>query len=156
MGKVVSNEAFVRAARGMQRRGGRVVFTNGIFDILHYGHVSYLQKARRLGDMLLVAVNTDRSTRRLKGPSRPLVPAADRVRVLAALECVDFVTAFDTDTPEQLMKRVQPDVLVKGADYKLNEILGGKEVKARGGRVVRIPLSKGRSTTNLVKKIRKS
>lgn len=156
MGKVVSNESFVRAARKMQRQGGRVVFTNGIFDLLHYGHVSYLQKARRLGDLLLVAVNTDRSTRRLKGPSRPLVPASDRVRVLAALECVDFVTAFDTDTPERLIERVKPDVLVKGADYKVADIAGGSGVKSRGGRVVRIPLSKGRSTSSMVAKIRKT
>jgi D-beta-D-heptose 7-phosphate kinase/D-beta-D-heptose 1-phosphate adenosyltransferase len=156
MGRVVSSDAFVRAARKVQAVRGKVVFTNGVFDILHYGHVAYLQRARRLGDALLVAVNSDPSVRRLKGLSRPLVPVADRMRVLAALECVDFVTVFDEDTPERLIERVRPDVLVKGADYRLTDIVGARTVKSRGGRVVRIPLSKGRSTSRLLARIRKS
>lgn len=156
MGKVVAPEAFVRTARRAQSKGGRVVFTNGVFDLLHYGHVAYLQKARRQGDVLLVAVNSDRSVRRLKGPSRPLVPASDRMRVLAALECVDAVTSFNEDTPERLIERVSPDVLVKGADYRQVEIVGAEYVKARGGRVVRVPLSKGRSTSRLISRIKQS
>lgn len=156
MGRVLSSDAFVRAARREQAAGGRVVFTNGIFDLLHYGHVAYLQKARRLGDLLLIAVNTDRSARRLKGPSRPLVPLSDRMRVLAALECVSAVTSFNEDTPEQLIERVRPDVLVKGADYRENQIVGARSVKTRGGRVVRVRLSEGRSTTRLIAKIKQS
>jgi D-beta-D-heptose 7-phosphate kinase/D-beta-D-heptose 1-phosphate adenosyltransferase len=156
MGRVVSAEAFVRAARRIQRDGGAVVFTNGVFDLLHYGHVAYLQKARRLGRALFVGVNSDSSVRRLKGPARPLVSVSDRMRMLAALECVDWVTSFSEDTPERLIERVEPDVLVKGADYRQAEIVGAQRVKTRGGRVVRIPLSRGRSTSRLVERIKKS
>lgn len=156
MGRVATREAFVRAARTVQRRGGRVVFTNGVFDLLHFGHVAYLQKARRLGDALFVGMNSDASVKRLKGPSRPLVPLSDRIKVLAALECVDFVTSFGEDTPQRLIENVQPDVLVKGADYKARDIVGAAVVKAHGGRVVRIPLSKGRSTSSLVARIKRS
>jgi len=155
MGRVLSRVAFVRAARKVQRGGGRVVFTNGVFDLLHYGHVAYLQRARKLGDALFVAVNTDRSTRCLKGPSRPLVTQSDRMRTLAALGCVDCVTAFDEATPEALIARVRPDVLVKGADYRLRSIVGADLVRSFGGRVARIPLLKGRSTSSLVAKIRR-
>lgn len=156
MGNVVSQGAFVRAARSAQRRGRRVVFTNGVFDLLHYGHVAYLQKARRLGDLLFIGVNTDASVRRLKGPSRPLCPLSDRMHVLAALECVDRVTSFGEDTPQELIEKVRPAVLVKGSDYRQKDIVGADAVKSRGGRVVRIPLSKGRSTSNLVAKIKRS
>ena len=156
MGRVLAGPAFVQMARRVQARDGRVVFTNGVFDLLHYGHVAYLQKARRLGDVLLVAVNSDRSVRRLKGPSRPLVPLHDRMRVLAALECVDAVTSFHEDTPVRLIERVRPDVLVKGADYRVSEIVGSATVKARGGRVVRINLSEGRSTSRLIDRIKRS
>lgn len=155
MGRALVRTAFVRAARKVQRAGGRVVFTNGVFDLLHYGHVAYLERARKLGDALFVAVNTDRSTRRLKGPARPLVPQRDRMLTLAALGCVDFVTAFDEATPGALIDEVRPDVLVKGADYRLKEIVGADAVKARGGRVARIALLKGRSTSALVAKIRR-
>jgi D-beta-D-heptose 7-phosphate kinase/D-beta-D-heptose 1-phosphate adenosyltransferase len=153
MGRVVPAKAFVAAARRTQQSGGRVVFTNGVFDLLHYGHVAYLERARKLGDALFVAVNSDLSVRRLKGPSRPLVPARDRTRVLAALACVDFVTTFGDDTPARLIGRVRPDVLVKGADYRLDAIVGADEVRARGGRVVRVPLLPGRSTSALVGRI---
>ena len=156
MGRVLLPEGFVRAARAMQRRGGKVVFTNGVFDLMHYGHVQYLQKARRLGDALFVAVNSDRSTRRLKGPDRPLVPYRDRSAILAALECVDYVTRFDTDTPQALIEKVRPDVLVKGADYKISDIIGASAVRAHGGRVRRIPLARGRSTSALIRRIRRS
>lgn len=156
MGRVLTSPAFVQAARRVQAGGGKVVFTNGVFDLLHYGHVAYLQKARRLGDVLLVAVNSDPSVRRLKGPSRPLVPLSDRMRVLAALECVDAVTSFGEDTPERLIESVGPDVLVKGADYRTSEIVGSASVKARGGRVVRVKLTEGRSTTRLIDRIKRS
>lgn len=156
MGRVVTADAFVRLARRVQARRGRVVFTNGVFDLLHYGHVTYLQKARKLGEALLVAVNSDRSVRRLKGPTRPLVSVTDRMHVLAALACVDAVTSFDEDTPERLIERVHPEVLVKGADYKTKEIVGAAAVKSRGGRVVRVPLLRGRSTSRLIARIKRS
>lgn len=155
MGCVVTPVAFARAARRLKRAGKRVVFTNGVFDLLHYGHVSYLQKARGLGDALFVGVNTDRSTRRLKGDGRPLNPLRDRMHVLAALACVDYVTFFDDSTPAALIIATYPDVLVKGADYKSHEIVGADVVRANGGRVARVPLLKGRSTTRLVQKIRR-
>lgn len=154
MGRVVTPTAFARAAKRLKHAGKRVAFTNGVFDILHFGHVSYLQKARRLGDALFVGVNTDRSARRLKGDGRPLNPLRDRMHILAALECVDYVTSFDDATPAALVIATSPDILVKGADYKSHEIVGADVVKARGGRVARIPLLKGRSTSRLVQKIR--
>jgi len=156
MDRVVTRAGLIRAARKAQRRGERVVFTNGVFDLLHYGHVAYLQKARRLGDALFVGVNSDASVRRLKGASRPLVPLSDRMHLLAALECVDLVTSFGEDTPQQLIEQVRPDILAKGADYRQKDIVGAPGVKARGGRVVRIQLSKGRSTSKLVEKIKGS
>ena len=156
MGQVVNQAAFIRAARDARRRGRRVVFTNGVFDLLHFGHVAYLQKARRLGDALFIGVNTDASVRRLKGPSRPLVPLSDRMHVLAALECVDRVTSFGEDTPQELIEQLRPAILVKGADYRQKDIVGAESVKSKGGRVVRIPLARGRSTSNLVAKIKRS
>jgi len=154
VGKVVTPDTMVRHARRIQREGGIVVFTNGIFDLLHFGHVSYLQQARQHGEALFVGVNTDGSTRRLKGPSRPLVRAADRMGILAALACVDYVTHFDEDTPADLIRRVKPDVLAKGADYKLGDIVGAKQVKAAGGKIARIKLLPGRSTSDLERRIR--
>jgi D-beta-D-heptose 7-phosphate kinase/D-beta-D-heptose 1-phosphate adenosyltransferase len=155
VGRVVSRAAFAKAARRVQRSGGCVVFTNGVFDLLHYGHVDYLQRARRLGSALFVAVNTDRSTRKLKGAPRPLIPAADRTRILAALACVDYVTTFGEPTPAKIIAEVKPDVLAKGADYKLRDIVGADLVRRRGGRVARVPLSAGRSTSALLAKIRR-
>lgn len=137
-------------------RGGalRLVFTNGVFDLLHPGHIRYLQAARRLGDKLIVAVNSDRSTRLLdKGPERPINPEAERAEVLAALECVDAVVVFDDDTPLEIIKALQPDVLVKGADWELGTIVGADIVEARGGKVVRIPLANGYSTTTIIERI---
>lgn len=155
MGKVVTPDIMVRHARRIQREGGIVVFTNGIFDLLHFGHVSYLQKARQHGQALFVGVNTDGSTRRLKGRSRPLVRSADRMGTLAALACVDYVTHFDEDTPAELIARIKPDVLAKGADYKLADIVGARQVRAAGGKIARIKLLPGRSTTDLERRIRK-
>lgn len=132
-----------------------MVFTNGVFDLLHRGHVSYLARARAEGDHLIVAVNSDASARRLnKGADRPLNRALDRAYVVAALECVDRVVLFDEDTPLELIRALQPDVLCKGADYPLDAIVGGDLVLARGGRVVRVPLEEGYSTTDLVRRIK--
>lgn len=131
--------------------GKKVVFTNGVFDILHAGHVELLEKARALGDVLIVGVNSDSSVRRLgKGPERPLNRLKDRQAVLSALSCVDAVTSFSEDTPEKLVSLLKPDVLVKGADYKAGEIAGA----AHAGKVARVALKKGYSTTRLVEKMR--
>ena len=135
-------------------RRGVVVFTNGVFDLLHPGHVRYLQDARRLGDALIVGVNSDRSVRANKGPERPINPEHERAEVLAALACVDVAVIFDEDTPHALITQVQPDVLVKGADWGEHNIVGRDVVEARGGRVVRMELSQGFSTTSLIERTR--
>jgi rfaE bifunctional protein nucleotidyltransferase chain/domain len=140
-------------AHALRAAGKRLVFTNGVFDLLHPGHVRYLQTARSLGDALLVAVNSDRSVRANKGPSRPLNGEAERAEVLLALACVDAVTVFDEDTPHAVVEAVQPDVLVKGADWGEDNIVGRDIVEAGGGRVVRIPLAEGYSTTRIIRKI---
>ena len=132
-----------------------MVFTNGVFDLLHGGHVALLEAARAAGDALVVGVNSDASVRRLgKGPDRPLVPAGERARLLAALAAVDCVVLFEDDTPLALIERLRPDVLVKGADYAAEAIVGAAEVEGWGGRVVRVPLVEGKSTTDLVRKLR--
>jgi D-glycero-beta-D-manno-heptose 1-phosphate adenylyltransferase len=136
-------------------QAGPVVFTNGVFDLLHRGHVELLESARAEGAALVVGLNTDDSVRRLaKGPGRPLVPAADRARVVAALAAVDCVVLFEDDTPLRLIQQLAPDVLVKGADYPRDRIVGADWVEARGGRVVRVPLVTGFSTTDLVERLR--
>jgi len=132
------------------------VFTNGVFDLLHPGHVRYLQDARRLGDALIVGINSDRSVRVNKGPDRPITPADERAEVLLALASVDAVAVFDEETPDAIIKRVQPDVLVKGADWGPDDIIGRDTVEALGGRVVRVELAPGYSTTDLVGKVRRS
>jgi rfaE bifunctional protein nucleotidyltransferase chain/domain len=154
MRKVLSiSEA--EAFAGRLRQGHRtVVFTNGVFDLLHPGHVRYLRDARREGDALLVAINSDRSVRAIKGPARPLNPALERAEVLAALECVDAVVVFDEDNPQEIIGRLQPDVLVKGSDWKADAIIGREIVEGRGGRVVRIALAEGYSTSAIIDKIR--
>ncbi|MBZ5643237.1 MAG: D-glycero-beta-D-manno-heptose 1-phosphate adenylyltransferase [Acidobacteriia bacterium] len=154
MGKIVSQDDLVQIAAHEKRSGRSVVFTNGCFDLLHPGHVRCLADARRLGDLLIVAVNSDRSVRGNKGTDRPLVPEQDRAEVLAALASVDYVAIFDEPTPRELISRVLPNILVKGADWALDQVAGREEVEAAGGRVVSIPLARGYSTTNLVEKIR--
>jgi D-beta-D-heptose 7-phosphate kinase/D-beta-D-heptose 1-phosphate adenosyltransferase len=136
--------------------GGTLVFTNGVFDLVHPGHVRYLQAARALGDALVVGVNSDRSVRANKGPSRPLNPEAERAEVLLALGCVSAVVVFDDDTPHALIASVQPDVLVKGADWAEDNIVGRDIVEARGGRVVRIRIEEGFSTTDLLRRAQAS
>jgi rfaE bifunctional protein nucleotidyltransferase chain/domain len=131
----------------------QVVFTNGVFDLLHPGHIRYLQQARTLGDVLIVGVNSDRSVRSNKGEGRPITPEAERCEILAALACVDAVVVFDEDTPQSMIDAIQPDVLVKGADWAEDAIVGRATVEGRGGRVVRIAIEQGYSTTALLKKI---
>jgi rfaE bifunctional protein nucleotidyltransferase chain/domain len=133
----------------------RVVFTNGVFDLLHPGHVRYLQAARAEGDALIVAVNSDRSVRAIKGPTRPLNPESERAEVIGALACVDAVVVFDEDTPADIIRLVQPDVLVKGADWPIDRIVGRDTVEGRGGRVVRIPVEQGWSTTSIVERMQR-
>ncbi len=153
---MLSIAALARAVRRAQARGKTVVFTNGCFDLLHAGHVILLERAKRLGDLLIVAINSDRSVRALrKGPNRPITPQRDRARVLSALACVDYVTIFDEPTPQRAIERLQPDVLVKGADWGPWAIVGSDVIRRRGGRVVRLPLLKGYSTTRLIERIRK-
>ncbi len=141
------------AAR-IRAAGQRLVFTNGVFDLLHPGHVRYLAEARALGDALVVAVNSDRSVRAIKGPSRPINPEADRAEVLSALSSVDAVVVFDEDDPRAIIAEIQPDVLVKGADWAADRIIGRDVVEARGGRVVRIAFAPGFSTTSMIERIR--
>jgi D-beta-D-heptose 7-phosphate kinase/D-beta-D-heptose 1-phosphate adenosyltransferase len=143
--------AFVRDARAA---GKRIVFTNGVFDILHPGHLRYLQAARRHGDLLIVGLNSDASVRRNKGPERPINPEAERAEVLEALACVDAVSVFDDDTPADIIRRVQPDILVKGADWPADQIVGRDTVEARGGRVILEPVEQGYSTTDLIERVR--
>ncbi len=156
MGKIVSQDELILLIAREKRNGGRVVFTNGCFDLLHPGHVRCLAEARALGDLLVVALNSDRSVRGNKGSERPLVPQNDRAEVVAALSSVDYVTIFDEPTPRDLIARLLPSVLVKGADWEPNEVVGRQEVEAAGGRVVSIPLTPGYSTTSLLQKIRKA
>lgn len=149
--KILSLPALRRRLSAHRRRGERIVFTNGVFDLLHPGHVRYLRAARRLGDRLVVGINTDASARRLgKGPGRPLVRARDRAEVLAALEVVDYVTLFTQDTPYELIRAVMPEVLVKGGDWTADRIVGADVVLGRGGIVKSLPFAAGYSTTSLL------
>jgi D-beta-D-heptose 7-phosphate kinase/D-beta-D-heptose 1-phosphate adenosyltransferase len=151
MYSVADARSFVASAR---EAGKRVVFTNGVFDLLHPGHVRYLAAARALGDVLVVGVNSDRSVRANKGPGRPIMPEAERAEILEALACVDAVAIFDEDTPAAIVEAVQPDVLVKGADWAEDAIVGRETVEARGGRVVRMPVEQGWSTSSILERIR--
>jgi rfaE bifunctional protein nucleotidyltransferase chain/domain len=147
--------ALVRERQVWREAGRRVVLTNGCFDLLHAGHLALLEAARHEGDALVVAINSDASVRRLKGEGRPLVPESERAEALAALEAVDRVVVYDEDTPLAVVKALVPDVLVKGADWGADEIVGRAEVEAAGGRVVRVALVPGRSTSGIVERIRR-
>jgi rfaE bifunctional protein nucleotidyltransferase chain/domain len=142
------------AVRWRKEQTGRVVFTNGVFDLLHVGHIDLLTAARALGDHLIVALNSDASVRRLKGPARPVRSEAERAYVVAALEAVDAVTVFEQDTPLEVVLALRPDVLVKGGDYSLDTIVGRKEVESWGGRVQVVPLTPGQSTTRIIEALR--
>jgi len=154
--KILSlNRLLLERAR-LRAAGQKLVFTNGVFDILHVGHVRYLEQARTLGDVLLVAINSDAAVRELKGEGRPLMNQDERAEILAALRTVDYVTIFDDISPRSLIARLLPDVLVKGGDYALDEIHGREEVEAAGGRVVSLPFVKGASSSRIIEKMRKS
>lgn len=154
---VLTREAAAAWAEAERASGRRVVFTNGVFDVLHPGHTRYLADARALGDALIVAVNSDRSVRaQHKGSDRPITPEAERAELVAALTAVDAVVIFDDDTPLEIISAIQPDVLVKGADWASDAIVGRNVVEARGGRVVRIPLAPGYSTTAILERARRA
>ena len=152
--KILSPEHAARWVRAFQKGGKKVVFTNGCFDLIHSGHVTYLEQARGLGDALIIALNTDASVRRLKGPDRPIVSLKDRARVVASLACVDVVTWFTADTPEKVIKKLLPKVLVKGGDWPVEKIVGADIVLANGGEVKSLGYTEGRSTTELINKAR--
>ncbi len=156
MGKIVSLRHLLRVRRALARKRKSVVFTNGTFDILHRGHVEYLAAAKALGDVLVVGLNTDASIRRIKGNGRPINRNADRAAVLAALESVDFICFFGSDTPGRLIEQLVPDVLVKGADWKMDDIVGREVVERHGGVVKRIRLVPGRSSTAVIERIMNS
>lgn len=151
--KIAAWETALELRRKARAEGRRVVFTNGVFDILHRGHVEYLAKARQMGDHLVVGLNSDASVKRIKGPARPVNPQEDRAIVLSALACVDCVVVFDEDTPQKLIELLVPDVLVKGADWKVEEIAGADVVLRNGGKVENIELVPGRSTSGLIRRI---
>ena len=144
--KFCSLKQITQIVRNLQKKGKKVVFTNGCFDLIHVGHVSLFQKAKSLGDILIVAINSDKSLANIKGPKRPLVCQKDRVKVLSALQAIDYIIIFSQSTPYEVLKQIKPDILVKGADYKIKDIIGREFVK----KVYRFPFVKGKSTTNLI------
>lgn len=154
--KIKSIHELAGIIKRLKAKGKKIVFTNGCFDILHYGHVKYLQDARAKGDYLVVALNSDSSIRRIKGKGRPVVNEKDRIRVISALESVDYTVLFNDDTPLTVIEALKPDYLVKGADWQKRAIVGNELVIGCGGKVLTIPLVTGRSTTNLIKKIAKN
>ncbi|HEQ97844.1 MAG TPA: D-glycero-beta-D-manno-heptose 1-phosphate adenylyltransferase [candidate division Zixibacteria bacterium] len=153
MGRVIGVNRMAELRKSW--RSCRVVFTNGVFDLIHYGHLKLLQDCKILGDVLIVGLNSDASVRKIKGPRRPIMPFKERSKILAALEPVDYVVSFSDETPLKLIKKLKPDVLVKGSDYKVKEIVGAEEVKGWGGEVRRVKLLPGHSTSELIKKIGK-
>ena len=153
--KILSQEKMLDERTRLRSAGLRLVFTNGVFDLLHVGHSRYLAQARALGDALVVAINSDRSVRELKGPDRPVTNEGERAEILAALRQVDYVTIFDEVTPRSLIAKLLPDVLVKGGDYQLHEIHGREEVEAAGGRVISLPYVQGSSTTAVIERMRR-
>ena len=153
-GKILSRDDLQTERQRLREAGRKLVFTNGVFDILHVGHVRYLQQARELGDALVVAVNSDASVRQLKGDARPLTNENDRAEILASLAAVDYVTIFDDISPRSLIAELLPDVLVKGGDYALDQIHGREEVEAAGGRVVSLPFVEGASTSKLIERMK--
>ena len=151
--KILSPDEMLGERQRLRAAGKRLVFTNGVFDLLHVGHVRYLAQARALGDALVVAINSDKTVRELKGPDRPIFDQAERAEILAALRHVDYVTVFDDVSPRSLIGKLLPDVLVKGGDYELDEIHGREEVEAAGGKVISLPFVDGASTTALIEKM---
>lgn len=155
MGQVSSFDTILPDLASLKSQNKKIVFTNGCFDLLHVGHVRYLQEARKLGDVLVVGVNSDASVKRLKGPTRPVQTEADRAEILAALGAVDFTVIFSEDTPAKLIEAVKPDILVKGGDWKIEQIVGSDFVLANGGKVMSLQFVDGKSTTRLIEKAQK-
>ena len=153
--KILSPEKMLGERQRLRTAGKSLVFTNGVFDLLHVGHVRYLAQARGLGDALVVAINSDRTVRELKGPDRPVFDQAERAEIIAALRYVDYVTIFDDVSPRSFIAKLLPDVLVKGGDYQLDQIHGREEVEAAGGKVVSLPFVAGSSTTTLIERMKK-
>ncbi|MBI5587973.1 MAG: D-glycero-beta-D-manno-heptose 1-phosphate adenylyltransferase [Deltaproteobacteria bacterium] len=151
--KVISLKRLTEELKAKRKRGKKIVFTNGCFDIIHAGHVRYLNKARSLGDILVVGLNSDSSVKAIKGETRPIVPQNERAEVLSALTSVDYIVIFNDPTPVKLIREIKPDILAKGADWAAKDIVGGGIVRENGGKIARITLVKGRSTTNIIKKI---
>ncbi|MFA5143139.1 MAG: D-glycero-beta-D-manno-heptose 1-phosphate adenylyltransferase [Candidatus Omnitrophota bacterium] len=152
-GRVIGQGSLSKILSPLRAKGKKIVFTNGCFDIIHTGHVKYLSRARRMGDLLVIGLNSDASVRRLKGRSRPINKQSDRAKVLAALRFVDYVVIFNEDTPERLIRKVRPDFLVKGGDWDESSIVGGRFVKSYGGKVGIVSFVNGYSTTSLVRRI---
>ncbi|MFQ5431359.1 MAG: D-glycero-beta-D-manno-heptose 1-phosphate adenylyltransferase, partial [Nitrospinota bacterium] len=151
--KIVELKDAAAMSESLRKQNKKVVFTNGCFDLIHFGHIQYLRKAKKLGHRLVVGLNSDSSVKRLKGAGRPLLAEHDRAHILAALDCVDMVVIFDAKTPIKLIKAIKPDILVKGGDYKIDQIVGYKEINKWGGRVLTLPYIKGNSTTGIIEKI---
>ena len=149
--KVLSE--LIRIRQDLKKEGQKVVFTNGVFDILHRGHVEYLEKAKSLGDVLMLGLNTDASVKKIKGSNRPVMGQDDRAIVLAGLSSVDYICFFEEETPANLIRQLIPDILVKGGDYQIDDIVGRETVEANGGKVVTIDLVNGQSTTSLIEKM---
>ncbi|MFN2516113.1 MAG: D-glycero-beta-D-manno-heptose 1-phosphate adenylyltransferase [Pyrinomonadaceae bacterium] len=154
-GKILSQDELLGVREGLRAEGKRFVFTNGVFDLLHVGHVRYLARARSLGDSLAVGINSDRTVRELKGEGRPVINEGERAEILAALRHVTYVTIFDDTSPRSMIARLAPDVLVKGGDYGLDEIHGREEVKAAGGKVISLPFVEGVSTSAIIERMKK-
>jgi D-beta-D-heptose 7-phosphate kinase/D-beta-D-heptose 1-phosphate adenosyltransferase len=153
--KIKTKEDLHRIVEDLKKKGKRIVFTNGCFDLLHLGHIRYLEKAKSLGDILVVGVNSDRSVRNLKGPERPILPEKERAEILSGLECVDYITLFDELTPLELISSLQPHILVKGGDWAKETTVGREVVERSGGEVVILPFVEGSSTSNLIETILK-
>lgn len=153
--KIKGRKELLRIIKNLRAKGNRIVFTNGCFDLLHIGHIRYLEKAKTLGDILVVGVNSDSSVRKIKGPKRPVLPVKERTEILSGLECVDYVTIFDEVDPLKLITSLKPNVLVKGGDWAKEQIVGREVVERSGGEVVAIPFIKGASTSNLIETILK-
>jgi D-beta-D-heptose 7-phosphate kinase/D-beta-D-heptose 1-phosphate adenosyltransferase len=151
--KVYKLGDFLKVRRTLKKKGIKVVFTNGCFDLIHAGHVRLFREAKKQGDVLVVALNDDASVRKLKGPSRPVFPLAERWEILEAIEAIDYLTSFPEETPQKIIASLLPDVLVKGGDWRPEEVVGKKEVEAAGGKVVIVPYLKGHSTSSIIKKI---
>jgi D-beta-D-heptose 7-phosphate kinase/D-beta-D-heptose 1-phosphate adenosyltransferase len=153
--KIKERKDLTRIIKNLKAKGKRIIFTNGCFDLLHVGHVRYLEEAKALGDILVIGVNSDSSVRKIKGPERPILPAEERVEILSGLECVDYVAVFDEPDPLELIASLLPNVLVKGGDWTKEQIVGGEVVEKSGGEVVVIPFVQGVSTSNLIETILK-